>query len=159
MIGNTKFGATALCALIPLIAIPSIASAQQKPSINDMQGCQAIISHVLKKAEALADQTAAETITTGLSGYDTFIQTQVIDPGLLEFTGGDQAKADAFQEQIDAYKAGLVSKLDQKFAQPGMFTDYLTSLQKCASQAVPEGAGGEALKAAAEVILEQAKAR
>lgn len=130
-----------------------------KPSVNDMQMCQASIEFITQKAEALSDKSAAKTITTGLSAYDGWIQSEVIDPGLLEYTGGDKAKAKAFQDQIDQFKAKLVGQMGQRYSQPGMITDYAVMIDNCVKKGNPGSTIYDQLKASVDAIIAQAQAK
>ncbi|MEE9346833.1 MAG: hypothetical protein V3U82_01470 [Robiginitomaculum sp.] len=134
--------------------------AAAKPNINDMQGCQALIDFVdyrmahAPKKYAKADVKA---VRAGLAGYDKYIQSTIVTPGLLEFNGGDKGKAKAMQKQVDDYKATVTAAYKQEFSQNRLYTDFALSLNDCAKKAVPAGKDLEALKAALETMLKLAR--
>lgn len=135
-------------------------SAHAKPSINDMQGCQAVIDFMdAKLADAPPKYDAADVKTArkGLKIYNSYIQNDIINPGLLEFNGGDASKAKAMQAQVDTYKVGVTAALNSEFPQPRIFMDHVVALNNCAKQAVPTGADLDALKAGMNAMVTLAK--
>ena len=138
----------ALLAVGLTIAMPVLAD------INAMQGCQATLQFIDQKLDATspypADQVA--TVKTGLANYDQFIQQTVIDPGLKEYTKGDTAAMAEFQNQIDAYKATLVSAYHQRFPDPGIKSDLILAVNNCAKTSVPSGAGQQELRTTLETM-------
>lgn len=146
---------------IPLAFIAAISpSAHAKPSINDMQGCQAVIDFMdakLASAPAKYDMADVKTARNGLKAYNDFIQNGIVSPGLLEFNGGDASKAKAMQAQVDTYKASLTAALNTKFPQQRLFMDHIVALNNCAKQAVPSGADLEALKAGMNAMVSMAQ--
>jgi hypothetical protein len=135
-------------------------SAHAKPSINDMQGCQAVIDFMdakLADAPAKYDASNVKTARKGLKIYNSYIQNDIVSPGLLEFNGGDVAKAKAMQDQVDTYKASLTAALNSKFPQQRIFMDHVVTLNNCAKKAVPSGADLDALKASMNAMVIMAK--
>ena len=127
--------------------------------INDMQTCQGQIMFIGTKLDAGAAKYPADDVKKvrqGLEGYDQYIQTKIVSPGLLKFVGGDQAKADEMQTQVDAYKKNIVSRLQKRYPQPRLFADHALSLNECAKQAVPAGQALENLKVALHTMLKLA---
>lgn len=128
--------------------------------INEMQGCQGYMDFVETKLVAgAAKYPAAEVkkVRKGLSGYDQFIQSKIVSPGLLKFSGGDKAKADQLQTQVDAYRKNIVSRLQKRYPQNRLFADHAHSLNDCAKQAVPKGQSLEDLKEALHAMLRLAE--
>jgi len=131
-----------------------------KPSINDMQGCQAVIDFVDAKLDAVGDKYDAsdvKIVRTGLDAYNAYIQSEIVTPGLLEFNSGDKGKADAMQAQVDAYKTTVTNAYSAKYPQNRLFTDHAVAINECAKKAVPAGGDLEALKAALTKMVELAK--
>jgi hypothetical protein len=134
--------------------------AMAKPSINDMQGCQAVIDFVDAKLDTVGskyDAVDVEIVRNGLNAYHTYIQVEIVTPGLLEFNGGDKGKADAMQMQVDAYKTTVTNVYATKYPQERLFAHHAVAINECAKKAVPAGADLEALKAALNKIIELAK--
>lgn len=130
------------------------------PSLNDMQSCQGVLQFVdTKLAEAPAKYPAEDVqkVRKGLKGYDQYIQREIIDPGLLAFNGGDKAKSDDMQKQIDAYKASIVKGLSARHPQKRLFMDQAVAVNNCAQKAVPSGQALEDLKVAVNLMVELAK--
>lgn len=154
---NTLISLSLTASLLALT--PTSALAKQKPSINEMQGCQAIIDFVEAKLQTTPqyDKADIDTVLKGLGIYDRFIQDTIVTPGLLEFNGGDKAKADAMQKQVDAYKAQVKTAYDKRYPQARLFTDHAVAVNECAKKVVPEGADLEALKQAVMKMVELAK--
>lgn len=137
-----------------------VPSASSAPSINDMQGCQAIIDFVelkIEKAKSVYPEDDVEVVLTGLEAYDTYIQTTVITPGLLHYAAGDKPKAAALQQQVNVYKQGLVDSLEKRFPQNRLYTDMAISLNDCAKKAVPDGEALESLKSSLLKVVELSK--
>ena len=127
--------------------------------INEMQTCQGQIMFIGTKLDAAAEKYPADEVKKvrqGLEGYDQYIQTKIVSPGLLKFVGGDQAKADEMQTQVDAYKKNIVARLQKRYPQPHLFADHAMSLNECAKQAVPAGQALKDLKVALHTMLELA---
>lgn len=147
-----------------ILLVPVLLGATQfacaSPSINDMQGCQAVIDFVEQRmaaTQSVYSSEDVETVLKGVQAYDEYIQNDIITPGLLKYANGDKAKAKGLQEQVDAYKKGLVANLDKKFAGDRLYSDTAISLNKCAQISVPSGAALEALKASLFKIIELSK--
>lgn len=131
-----------------------------KGSINDMQGCQAVIDFVEAKLDPKPAQYTDKEVATvlkGLKAYDNYIQTEIVGPGLLQFNGGDQAKADAMQKQVDAYKAQVKAAYDKRYPQHKLFTDHAVAINECAKKDVPKGDDLEALKASLQMMVTLAR--
>lgn len=148
--------------IIPALALFAFYSStiDAKASINDMQGCQALIEFVENKLDPKPDNYSEQEVVTvlkGLNAYDEYIQKEIVSPGLLQFNGNDQAKADAMQKQVDAYKAQLVKAYDKRYPQPKLFTDQAVALNECAKKAVPSGEALEDLKASLQMIIALAR--
>ncbi len=131
-------------------------SAPAKPSVNEMQACQALINFIEQKLEPKPEQYTVEEVSTvlkGIKAYDNYIQQEIVTPGLLQFNGNDKAKADAMQKQVDAYKAQLSKAYQSRYPQPRLFSDHAVALNECAKKAVPSGKNLEDLKASLQMIL------
>ena len=147
------------CLSLAFIAAISV-SAHAKPSINDMQGCQAVIDFVDAKLASAPPQYEAADVKAarkGLKAYNSYIQNDIVSPGLLEFNGGDASKAKAMQTQVDSYKASITAALNSKFPQQRLFMDHVVALNNCAKQAVPKGTDLDALKAGMNAMVTMAK--
>jgi len=128
--------------------------------VNDMQGCQGYMDFIdakLAKAPAKYSEADVKNVLKGLDAYDSFIQTTIVTPGLLKFTGGDKAKADALQQQVNEYKKNLVTNLHKRYPQPRLFMDHAVSINDCAKKAVPTGQALEDLKLALNTIVKLAQ--
>lgn len=125
--------------------------------INDMQACQALNQFVINKLEASVSPYTAEKVgrvTKGLKMYNEFIQDEIVSPGLLKFNGGDKARTDVMQQQVDAYKAKLISGLASRYSTNKMLTDYAVSINNCTQKARPKGETLEALKVSVTSLME-----
>ncbi|MGB1311980.1 MAG: hypothetical protein ACPG47_12250, partial [Leucothrix sp.] len=103
--------------------------------INEMQGCQGYMDFIETKLVAGSKKYPAaevQKVRKGLSGYDRFIQTSIVSPGLLKFSNGDKAKADQLQTQVDAYRKNIVTRLQKRYPQNRLFADHALSLNNCA---------------------------
>ena len=128
--------------------------------INDMQSCQGLIDFVntkLDTAPASYDAADVNTVRSGLDTYNRYIQQEIVTPGLLQFNGGNQAKAEQMQKQVDAYKQSLVKQYQKRYPQNRLFTDFAMSLNNCAKKAVPTGGDLEKLKQALHTIIKLSK--
>ncbi|KKJ78587.1 hypothetical protein WH95_00325 [Kiloniella litopenaei] len=139
----------ALGALITL-SQPAMAD----PSINNMQGCQALIDFIdAKLGQTSYDSSDVAKVQNGLGAYNSYIQNEIITPGLLKFSNGDQGKAAKLQEQVDAFKSQVVAGYNKKYPQDRIFMDHVVALNNCTQQAVPKGADLEALKTSMETMV------
>jgi hypothetical protein len=128
--------------------------------INDMQSCQGLIDFIdskLDSAPAKYEKGDVKKVRKGLDGYNQYIQREIVEPGLLKFNGGDEAKAGAMQKQVDAYKQTLVKQYEARYPQNRLFTDHAVAVNNCAKKAVPSGQDLEALKVALNTMVELAK--
>ena len=133
--------------------------AMAEPSINNMQGCQALIDFLNTKLEQTSyDSSDVAKVQDGLNAYDSYIQNEIVTPGLLKFSNGDQGKASKLQEQVDAYKSQVVAGYNKRYPQNRLFMDHVVALNNCTQQAVPQGADLEALKASMETMVAILKA-
>lgn len=129
--------------------------------LNDMQGCQALLSFVEQK---LTDSTAynqqeVDTVIGGLQAYNDYIQQTVVGPGLLQFSQNDPAKAAALQQQVDSYKSQLMQQLQAKYAARGIVMDNVIALNNCSVKSMPEGQVLEQLKQALMLLVGFSKAQ
>ena len=130
------------------------------PLVNDMQACQGMISFIEAKLESASSKFEAEdvkTIRKGLEGYDQYIQQEIITPGLLKFNGGDEAKANLMQTQVDGYKKTLVKSLQVRYPQNRLFYDHVVAVNNCSKKAVPSGQALEDLKVAFATLVKLTK--
>ena len=128
--------------------------------INEMQTCQGLFDFIDTKLNSASAKYAAgdvQIVRKGLAGYDQYIQSTIVSPGLLQFTGGDQAKSNQMQTQVDTYKKNVVSRLQKRYPQNRLFYDHVVSVNECAKQAVPAGQALEDLKLAMNTMIELAK--
>ena len=134
-------------------------TAEAKPSINDVQGCQAVLDFVDTRLATVKkyDEADVKIARNALSAYNTFLQSEHIEPGLLAFTGGDKAKAEGFQTQIDAYKSGLVQAMDKRYAEPRIYTDQAVAIDGCYSKAPMDDASTPMMKEALETLVKLAR--
>lgn len=127
-----------------------------------MQGCQAINQFVIDKFERgdfPNSDGKADTVVNGLKIYNKYIQQQIITPGLLKFSGGDTAKADAMQKQVDQYKVRLALSHEKTYPTNIVVHDILYAINDCTKKAVPKGKELEALKASMTILIGLAKIR
>lgn len=127
-----------------------------KPSVNDMQQCQALIDFIEQKLSnppAKYKSDLVDTAKLGLGKYDDYIQSDIVTPGLVEFNGGDKAKAAEMQKQVDAFKSSLTKALNQRYSQPGLFMDQVVALNECTKKAVPSGEALDDLKRSMESLI------
>ena len=119
--------------LTSLLVLAMSSVAQAKMSVNKAQECQAVLDFTIERVESVAKYDAAKvkTVTKGLRAYEAFLQSEHVEPGLLEFTGGDKKAAAEYQKQIDAYKAQLVTGLKAKHPQERIFTDQAVAINNC----------------------------
>lgn len=128
----------------------------QAALINDMQACQGLLDYLqqkLAKAPAHYDASKIKGIQMALKNYDDYIQDSIITPGLLEFNGGDQAKATAMQQQVDAYKQTITRGLLSRDSTGQLTSNHVISLNDCTKKAVPSGQELEDLKNAMNDIF------
>jgi len=147
-----------LIILTLLFLIPQLSMAAGL--VNDMQGCQGVIQFVDKKLDTAPDRYGPKEVTTvrqGLQAYNDYIQSDIVTPGLLKFTSGDQAKATVLQNQVDTYIGTVVSQLNTRYPQNRLFTDHAILINNCAKKAVPSGQDLDALKQALQTMIELAK--
>lgn len=145
-----------LASLVCVIPQLSIAA----PSINDMQTCQGLLDFLqikLKKSPAKYSPADVAKVRKGLKGYNQYIQSQIVTPGLVKFNKGDKAKASAMQKQVDAYKLTLVKGYQQRYPQNRLFLDHAIAVNNCAKIAVPSGQALNELKVALNTIVALAK--
>lgn len=139
--------------MVLLLIVPQISMAAL---INNMQGCQGLIEHLDKKLAATSSKYGKSEVAkarSGLAGYNRYIQGEIITPGLLKFNAGDKAKAEAMQEQVDAYKQTVVNQYDQAYPQNRLFMDHAVALNECTKQAVPSGQALADLKETMTLML------
>lgn len=128
----------------------------QAALINDMQACQGLLDYMqqkLAKAPAHYDASVVRGIQMALKHYDEHIQNSIITPGLLEFSGGDHSKADAMQQQVNAYKHTITQGLTSRDSSGQLTSNHAVSLNNCAIKAVPSGQDLEDLKTAINDIV------
>lgn len=158
---NIKHGFITLTLLgLSTIASPVTIVANAAPSINDMQGCQALLEFLddkLSSAPSKYTSANVKTVRKGLSIYNAYIQKEIVTPGLIKFNGGDKSKAKAMQVQVDAYKKTVVQSYEARFPQNRLFMDHAIAVNGCAKQAVPAGNDLQALKDALNTMVELAK--
>lgn len=148
-----KFMMMALLFIVPQLSMAA-------GLINDMQSCQGLIDFVDNKLDSAPAKYAKEDVKKvrrGLKGYNQYIQREIVSPGLLQFNGGDQAKATGMQKQVDAYKQTLVKQFKVRYPQNRLFTDQAIAINNCAKKAVPTGQELEGLKEALNIMIELAK--
>jgi hypothetical protein len=128
--------------------------------INDMQTCQGLIEFIdakLDNAPASYSDDDVNTVRTGLNGYHRYIQREIVTPGLLQFNSGDRASADAMQNQVDAYKALLITQFEGRYPSHELKMDQAMSVNECTKKAVPAGQELEALKQALTTMVSLAQ--
>ena len=128
--------------------------------INDMQSCQGLINFINKKLDSAPSKYNNDDVykvREGLTGYNQYIQREIVSPGLLQATGGDESKANEYQKKVDAYKESLVAQLDVRYPQNRLFSDHAVAINNCAQKAVPSGKELENLKEALNTMLKLAQ--
>ena len=142
--------------LAVIFSAPAIAA----PSINDMQSCQGVLDFVSQKLDSAPSNYPAADVSAvqkGLAQYDDYIQQTIVTPGLVNFNGGDSAKADVMQKQVDAYKATLVTGFNKRYPESRLYMDHAVMVNDCAKKAVPSGQALENLKTTLNTIIKLAK--
>ncbi len=137
-------------------------AAKAQSLINDMQACQGLLDFMQQKLAKAADQYPTQRINdiqVALKNYDDYIQENIITPGLLEFNAGNQAKTQAMQSQVDAYKYAITQGLVARDGGPDLSSNHAVSLNNCAKKAVPAGQHLEDLKAAINDIVSLAQSK
>ena len=119
-------------AALTLMAATTL-SAHAKMSVNKAQECQAVLDFTIERVESVTkyDAENVKIVTKGLRTYEAFLQSDHVDPGLLEFTKGDKKAAADYQKQIDAYKAQIVTALKAKHPQERIFADQAVAINNC----------------------------
>lgn len=139
------------------MCLASMASvtAQAKMSINDAQQCQAVLDFTIERLDSVEkyDADDVKMVTTALRGYEAFLQTDYVSPGLSAFTKGDAAAAKDFQTQIDAYKAKVVQSLKQKHPQARIFSDQAVAISNCYTAAPMDETKLAGMTAAVRMIV------
>jgi len=128
--------------------------------INDMQSCQALIGFIDSKLDASPAKYSDDAIAKvrkGLHGYNQYIQTEIVTPGLLKFNGGNKAKASAMQKQVDGYKQSVLKAYEKRYPQNSLLMDHAVALNNCAKKAVPKGQALADLKISLQSIVELSK--
>jgi len=135
------------------------ASAEAKPSVNDIQQCQAVIEFTIERVKSVSkyDETDVKTVTSGLQSYNAFLQERHMNPGLLDFTKGDKAAAKNFQKQIDVYKAQVITALKAKHPQERIFSDQAVAINNCYSAAPMSDDKTEMMRSSLQTIIKLAK--
>ncbi len=134
-------------------------SAQAKPSVNDIQQCQAVVDFTIERVKSVKKYSKGDVkaIVNPLKTYETFLQSDHVDPGLLVFTKGDKAAAKDLQTQINTYKGQVVAGLKARHPQERIFTDQAIAINNCYT-AAPMGADKtEVMKTALETIIKLAQ--
>lgn len=141
------------------LGIFAASSALAKPSVNDVQQCQAVLDFTVERINSVKKYTKADqkTVTSALNTYNAFLQSEHVDPGLLEFTKGDKAAAKEYQTQIDAYKKTLISALKSRHPQAQIFTDQAVAINNCYTAAPMGDDKTPMMKTALETIIKLAK--
>lgn len=142
------------------LCLPQVSSAAGL--INEMQTCQGLLDFMEQKISAVSaryDVQELNKVRKGLDAYNGYIQREIVTPGLLQATGGNKAMADAYQKQVDAYKAGLVKQLAARYPQDKLLTDHAVAVNECSKKAVPSGAELESLKEALTTMVKLARAQ
>lgn len=151
-----KFKRITLMALLCVLSQPVMAS----PSINDMQSCQGLLDFIDSKLDPAPSKympADVKKVRSAFKKYNEYIQQQIVSPGLLKFNGGDVAKANLMQKQVDAYKVSLSETLQKRYPQHRLFRDQVIAVNNCAKKAVPSGQALEELKKALFIMIELAK--
>lgn len=144
--------------VVVFLIVPQLSLADRL--INDMQACQGLIEFVDKRldsAPAGYDKENIAKVRKGLDAYNQYIQNEIVSPGLLQFNGGDKAKADGMQKQVDTHKQSLVKQFEARYPGNKLFSDHAIALNSCAKQAAPDAQALEDLKVALHAILSLAK--
>lgn len=151
----SKVFQSALICVAVAVATPALA----KPSINDVQGCQAVVDFTIERIGDVEkyNKTAVKSAQTTLRAYNDFLQSEHITPGLQAYAGGDTAQVKSLQTQIDAYKTNLVEAFKARHPQPRIFMDQLVAIDGCYTKAPMDAAGTEKMKAALMAVMAMAQ--
>lgn len=150
-----------LKSIMTIVCVVGVSSqtAYAKMSMNDAQGCQAVLDFTIERLEFVEKYNKADVkmVTTALREYENFLQTNHVTPGLAEFTKGDTAAAKEFQPQIDAYKGKVVQGLKVRHPQERIFTDQAVAISNCYTAAPMDAAKLEYMTTAVKMIVTFAK--
>lgn len=145
---------------VSMITASGIAiTAEAKASVNDVQVCQAQLEFIDSKLASIKkyDKADVKKIRNAMSEYNEFLQTEHIKPGLLAYTGGDQAKADAFQKQIDAFKSNQITAMHKRYPQDRIFSDQAVGVNECYKKAPMGNDKTPMMKDALETMIKLAQ--
>ena len=136
-------------------ALVASGTAHAKPSINDVQTCQAHLDFVDAKLASVKkyDKAQVKTVRKGLKSYNDFLQSEHVTPGLMALYGGDKAKVKSTQVQIDAYKKNVVAGLDKRYPQPRVFMDHAISIDACYTKAPMDASGTAVMTEALQTLV------
>ena len=134
-------------------------TAEAKASVNDVQLCQAQLEFIDSKLASIKKYNSADVkkIRKAMSEYNTFLQAEHIKPGLLAYTGGDKAKADMFQAQIDTFKSNQVTAMHKRYHQDQIFGDQALSVNECYKKAPMSSDKTPMMKDALETMVKLAQ--
>ncbi len=141
-----------------LITLPSLAAA--KPSVNEMQACQGMLDFVQARLAAAPANYPADDVAKvrdGLKRYNTYIQNDIVTPGLTSYSGGNTEQVALLQQQVDAYKSAIADRLKAQYKQNRLVTDHAIAVNECAKKAVPAGEDLEALREAVVTMVKLAR--
>lgn len=145
-----------------IMAMPFLSSTMvQAASVQTMQSCQGLIDFLHVKLKASTDRYSSgdiKAVSQGLNVYNTFIQRDVVTPGLLKYSKGDKAQAQSLQDQVDAFRASIVKNYSVRFPENKLYMDFVVALNNCTKDAAPRGDELETLKASMMKMVELIKA-
>lgn len=135
-----------------LAFVPAISMAG--PSVNEMQTCQGLLDFLDQRLATNTQYDAGEVkqIRQGLKGYNDYIQTEIVTPGLRQY--GDVT---TLQAQVDQYKADIVEAYKARYKGNLIYNDFTTAINNCTKQAVPAGSALKELKQAFNLMLKLSK--
>jgi hypothetical protein len=73
------------------------------PPANEMQICQAVLDFVddkLRQTSNLYAEADIDKIKKGLSLYNQYIQSEIVDPSVISFSRDDQTQIKNIQQQL-----------------------------------------------------------
>jgi len=137
-----------------------IGSSYAAPSINDMQSCQGVIDFINQKIDFSSSKYSkkdVEVVHKGLNQYSDYLQTEVINPGLLKHNGGDVKKSNDTQKMITTYRGSIVEELNGKYPTKRLYMDHIVMVNNCVKMVAPSGATLDNLKTAFNTMIQLSK--
>jgi flagellar hook-associated protein FlgK len=111
------------------------------PPANEMQICQAVLDFVddkLTQTSTLYAEADIDKIKKGLSLYNQYIQSEIVDPAVISFSRDDQTQIKNIQQQLSDYKTEVVQQLQARYSAVELYTDQVFAINNCIKKAMPK---------------------